>query len=743
MNLTAAGSSAIVVPFSPNQPAATSAPVRDREAARRFLHLLDSSAADFTFQTFDDDRRNGHDVNASLARNTTDRAEILRLYELGAGVYVTINETDLTGRKSENIKRLRAVWQEDDEGHGGPFPLEPSLVVESSLGHFHRYWFVADHWPADEQGRADFAAVMERMVASYASDKNAKDISRVLRLPGFLHRKDPAQRHMVCIIRDGGRRYTREEILRAFPPVEREQTRRNEWRAADRDEERIADALRAIPADDRDVWLQVGMALKDELGDSGRSIWDHWAATCREKFKDRDQERTWRSFRRNGIGIGTLFYHAQRHGWSPPRRDARNGAGTASVASVASVASDTWPQMDEAAYYGLAGDVVRVIGPDSESDPVAILAQYLTAFGNIVGSTSHFLIESDQHTANLFVALVGVSAKGRKGTSGGRVRAVAKIADQTWFMERTASGLSSGEGLIYAVRNPISKWNAKEKVEEIVDPGVIDKRLMAIEAEFAGALAAMERHGNNLSPVIRSAWDGHRLQTLTKNSPLKADGAHISIVAHITETEARARLTRTDLANGFANRFLFFLVRRSKFLAHGGNLDEAKLQELGERTRGAVESARRLGRITMTAAAAQAWEAAYPDLSAERPGLLGAVIARAEAQVIRLALVYALLDGVHQIDVVHLEAAMAVWAYCEESATHIFGDSLGDPVADEILLALRRSGSMTRTDIHHLFGRHRSADQIGIALTLLLKTGRAKFETRQTGGRPVETWSPI
>jgi len=117
--------------------------------------------------------------------------------------------------------------------------------------------------------------------------------------------------------------------------------------------------------------------------------------------------------------------------------------------------------------------------------------------------------------------------------------------------------------------------------------------------------------------------------------------------------------------------------------------------------------------------------------------------ARAEPQVIRLALVYALLDCSHQIDVVHLEAAMAVWAYCEESATRIFGDSLGDPVADEILLALRRSGSMTRTDIHHLFGRHRPADQIGIALALLLKTGRAKFETRQTGGRPVETWSAI
>jgi len=403
-----------------------------------------------------------------------------------------------------------------------------------------------------------------------------------------------------------------------------------------------------------------------------------------------------------------------------------------------------WPTMDEAAYHGLAGDVVRTIAPHTEADPVAILIQFLTVFGNIIGNASHYLVESDRHSANLFVVLVGASSKGRKGTAAGRVRAIAKLADETWAAEQTANGLSSGEGLINAVRNPVKKWNAKDKVEEVIDPGVPDKRLMVVEPEFAGALAAMERHGNTLSPVIRNAWDGHRLQTLTKSSPLKADGAHISIVAHITEAEARARLTRTDMANGFANRFLFLCVRRSRFLAHGGNLDEADLAKLGERTKEAIECARKTGRVVMTPEASAAWEAAYRELSAERPGLLGAVIARAEAQVIRLALIYALFDQSNTIDVAHLEAAMAVWAYAEESAVRIFGDSLGDPIADEILLALRRSGGgMTRSDIHALFRRHRSADQVSAALTLLLKAGRVKFETKHTGGRPVETWSAI
>jgi hypothetical protein len=403
-----------------------------------------------------------------------------------------------------------------------------------------------------------------------------------------------------------------------------------------------------------------------------------------------------------------------------------------------------WPVMDEAAYHGLAGDVVRTIGPHTESDPVAILIQFLTVFGNIIGNAPHYIIESDRHSANLFAVLVGTSSKGRKGTAAGRVRAVTRLADETWATERTASGLSSGEGLISAVRNPVKKWNAKDRIEEVVDPGVSDKRLMVTEPEFAGALAVMERHGNTLSPVIRNAWDGYRLQTLTKNLPLRADGAHISIVAHITDTEARARLTRTDMANGFANRFQFFCVRRSQFLPHGGNLDEAELLKLGERTKEAVQFARATGRVVMTPEARAAWQAAYRDLSAERPGLLGAVVARAEAQVIRLALIYALLDQSNNIDVAHLAAAMTVWAYAEESAVRIFGDSLGDPVADEILVALRRSSSgMTRSDIHALFGRHQPAEQVSAALILLFKARRAKFETKHTGGRPVETWSAI
>jgi hypothetical protein len=80
----------------------------------------------------------------------------------------------------------------------------------------------------------------------------------------------------------------------------------------------------------------------------------------------------------------------------------------------------------------------------------------------------------------------------------------------------------------------------------------------------------MSREGNILSTIIRQAWDDGALQTLTKNSPMKATDAHVSIMGHITKSELLRHLTETETANGFANRFIWFLVKRSKELPFEG-----------------------------------------------------------------------------------------------------------------------------------------------------------------------------
>ena len=92
----------------------------------------------------------------------------------------------------------------------------------------------------------------------------------------------------------------------------------------------------------------------------------------------------------------------------------------------------------------------------------------------------------------------------------------------------------------------------------------------------------------------------------------------------------------------------------------------------------------------MNDSARQLWCEIYSGLSTGQPGLLGAITARAEAQTLRLALIYALLDGAREIDRVHIQAALAMWTYCAASARFIFGDLLGNTTADAILRALRK-----------------------------------------------------
>ena len=117
---------------------------------------------------------------------------------------------------------------------------------------------------------------------------------------------------------------------------------------------------------------------------------------------------------------------------------------------------------------------------------------------------------------------------------------------------RQATGMSTAEGLINEVRDPVEDGDGKE-----IDPGVADKRLLVYESEFAQPLIAMQRQGNTLEPIVRPAWDGTVLRTLVKNSPLMATGAHISILGNITQEELEIALSQSSLFNGFANRFLW------------------------------------------------------------------------------------------------------------------------------------------------------------------------------------------
>jgi hypothetical protein len=398
------------------------------------------------------------------------------------------------------------------------------------------------------------------------------------------------------------------------------------------------------------------------------------------------------------------------------------------------VSGASWPEpLAPEAFYGLAGEIVRAIEPHSEADPAALLIQLLAAFGNVTGRGPFFRVERHDHHANLFVLIVGATAKGRKGTSWFQVVDLFARADRVWASTRIHGGTGSGEGVIWHVRDQIMKG------DKVVEEGVDDKRLLLLESEFAQVLAVVKREGNTVSEVLRRAWDGTPLQTLTKNSPARATDAHISLVGHITADELLRHLDKTEIANGLLNRFILVCARRSKMLPEGGSLSEEGSAALAKKVRAAVEFSPERRELTRDASARQLWREIYGDLSEGRAGLFGSVISRAEAQVLRLSMLYALLDRSPFIRREHLMAAVALWQYAESSASYIFGEALGDAVADEILRALRANpGGLTRSQVRDLFGRNKTESQIDRAVAILLNHHLIEMRTDATGGRPAQ-----
>jgi hypothetical protein len=414
-----------------------------------------------------------------------------------------------------------------------------------------------------------------------------------------------------------------------------------------------------------------------------------------------------------------------------------------------------WPErLEEAAFHGPAGTFVEKILPHSEADPAALRGQYLAAAGNLFGAGAYHSVEADQHPARLWVAIVGATSKARKGSSWSRVRSVAAEVEPSWA-ERIAGGLASGEGPLWAVRDPIYKTVKKkgtnpldddEWVEELADPGVSDKRLLVVENELARVFDVIARSGSTLSATLRSLWDGGTVSSLSKNAPFKSTHPHLSAIGHITAEELRMRLADGEIWNGLANRLILIAARRSKLLPHGSEVDPDVLARLqGSLIHSVREAHRRPGRIGWSDKASKRWAKIYEELSSERPGLLGAVLARAEAQTVRLSVCYALLDTSERIEVPHLEAALAVWRYAERSAQWVFADATGDSTVDSIREALRNAGEkgVSRTEMRDMFGRNMSVHEIERGLGFLLFKGWARRESIETGGRPEERWFAV
>ena len=403
-----------------------------------------------------------------------------------------------------------------------------------------------------------------------------------------------------------------------------------------------------------------------------------------------------------------------------------------------------WPALPPAAMHGPAGDLVRLAQDNTEADPAAILATALARAGAEMGPDVFVPIGETRHAPRLFVAVVGNTSKGRKGESAKpaeRLFSLTSLIREGYLPAHTSPGpLSTGEGLIFRVRDEVTSWQVDKKTGEgsyvVTDPGEENKKLYVQDPELAAALQCTRRDGNTLSCTLRTLWDSGNAEPLTKSNRTKCTGAHVVVVCHITLPELAKLLAETELLNGFANRFLWVCARRQRPVPIPEPMDQTRLEVIHRRVMGAIEKcSANPGPVQLSPEARKLYIEIYPTLSEEKPGLAGAVTGRAEAQVIRLSLVYALLDSAERIEVEHLRAALAFWEYCSTSAEYVFGGRGQDTLSERVLSALEK-GPLTPTDIHRLTGNHVSSERIRHALEDLVAGGRVIETQEPTGGRP-------
>ena len=220
-------------------------------------------------------------------------------------------------------------------------------------------------------------------------------------------------------------------------------------------------------------------------------------------------------------------------------------------------------------------------------------------------------------------------------------------------------------------------------------------------------------------------------------------GETICIVAHITRRELGALLNKNDVFGGLVNRIAWGCVRRPKVVPCPKRIDDQDAARLAaELARVTAHSHEHPGELRMSNSATELWVHVYPELTMDRSGLFGAATARAEAQTLRLALTYALVDGSDRLEQHHLEAGLAMWRYADDSARYLFGglDDIDlDPVAQKILSALA-GGPKTQTAIVDLFSRNLPNRKLQTVLTDLQERGFIKATKRPTLGRPQTVW---
>jgi len=388
------------------------------------------------------------------------------------------------------------------------------------------------------------------------------------------------------------------------------------------------------------------------------------------------------------------------------------------------------PMLDEA-YEGLAGDLIDAIVPYTDASKEGLLTVLLTEVGVLAGPRPSIYYGGVQH-ANLFTVLVGDTGRGRKGTALAMMQqAIAGV--EPVLLDISHGGVGSGEGLVMLMKGAID-----------ADPAGLG-RIFLREEEFARLLKAAGREGSTVSELLRQAYDGRALQRVTAASNVRVTDYHTGFHGHCTREDLTRFLDNVEVANGYANRFLYIPVQKrdAEVLQEAWTLPS----ELKTKLADALVFASTMKTNTFIGANMPVEEEAIAlldDEASRREAVLGVasmLARRLHVHAARASIVYAVLDQSPRVTAAHVRRALAFTEYGWRGLIWAFGEATGDPDADLLLRHLRaagRAGLSTRARAR-LFSNVPS--RIQKATDPLIRLGLAELTSGpsgRTGGRPTK-----
>lgn len=369
------------------------------------------------------------------------------------------------------------------------------------------------------------------------------------------------------------------------------------------------------------------------------------------------------------------------------------------------------PDADPACLYGLIGDVARAGSEGTETNAVAIAANFMAYLSCAVGRGVYLPIGNTRHHARLFCLHIGRSGRGRKGDAVSLVLSIDQVLremNEAFAPQVHRGGLSTREGLVALMHD-----GYRQGRQDV--PAIEDKRLWVVESEFANVLHQGRRDGNTLSAALRDCWDGVDLKPATKSNRLYASDPHVCLSGAISPSELMGLMSARDLTNGFANRFLMIWAERSRMLPFPKETPQAVVEHLARRTLEVlafVHADRHDERehLRMELSPQAQWRYAQLYRGELNNGLgdgtVDALLERRAPMLLRLAMLMALTDLQIRIDTPHIDAAIAWIRHTTASVRFVFVSAAEEAklaqvleLSNRVLAFLRERGQATRSQI--------------------------------------------